>query len=82
MTQGLGYLIGSWVSGAVVQRYALAAGHDWRSIWLIPAAMAGALTEPATSRGSSSRAKASASYGPPAGVVATIAPSASASSWA
>jgi nucleoside transporter len=37
VTQGLGYLIGSWVSGVVVQSHALQAGHDWRGIWLVPA---------------------------------------------
>jgi MFS family permease len=37
VTQGLGYLIGSWVSGAVVQAHALEVGHDWRGIWLVPA---------------------------------------------
>ena len=45
-------------------------------------ASAAGLTSAATRRGSSSRAKASASNGPPAGVVASSAPSASASSWA
>ena len=46
ITYGLGMLIGAWISGAVVDAYAvaepLAAGreHDWGRIWLIPAAMA------------------------------------------
>ena len=44
VTYGVGMLIGSWVSGPIVDRYARQAGelvtHDWTSIWLWPAAMA------------------------------------------
>jgi MFS family permease len=44
VTYGVGMLIGSWLSGRVVDRYALAGGgHDWQQIWLVPAAMAGAV---------------------------------------
>ena len=42
VTLGVGLFIGSWVSGKVVDAYAItdASGvvtHDWRSIWLVPA---------------------------------------------
>jgi nucleoside transporter len=41
VTQGVGYVIGSQVSGAVVDAHALpAGGHNWHAIWLWPAAMA------------------------------------------
>lgn len=45
VTQGAGLFIGAWISGRVVESYAttLQSGvvsHDWRSIWLVPAAMA------------------------------------------
>ena len=42
VTLGVGLFIGSWVSGKVVDAYAVmgpsgVATHDWRSIWMIPA---------------------------------------------
>jgi nucleoside transporter len=38
LTLGVGYLIGAWVSGRVVQHFVLPeGGHDWRSIWQVPA---------------------------------------------
>jgi nucleoside transporter len=44
VTQGIGYVVGSQVSGAVVDRYALAGGgHDWHAIWLVPAVGAAAI---------------------------------------
>src|SRR5262245_1816489 len=44
VTLGVGMFIGSWVSGRIVDMYAGgAAGHDWKSIWLIPAGMAAAV---------------------------------------
>ena len=39
-TYGVGMLIGSLVSGPIVDAYKTSGGHDWKSIWLIPAAIA------------------------------------------
>ncbi len=39
VTLGMGNFLGSWASGRIVDAYALpGGGHDWTSIWLIPAA--------------------------------------------
>jgi nucleoside transporter len=44
VTLGVGMFIGAYVSGAVVDAYALGpAAHDWTRIWLVPAAGAGAV---------------------------------------
>jgi len=39
-TYGAGMLIGSLVSGPIVDAYQTSEGHDWKSIWLIPAVIA------------------------------------------
>ncbi len=43
-TYGVGMLIGSWLSGLIVDNYAYEANgamlHDWKTIWLLPAMMA------------------------------------------
>jgi len=38
VTLGVGMFIGSWVSGLVVDAFVSPSGHDWRGIWLVPAA--------------------------------------------
>src|SRR5690606_26998856 len=41
-TYGVGMLIGSLISGPIVDNYLNADGtHDWQGIWIIPAAIAG-----------------------------------------
>jgi len=44
ITYGVGMLIGNWISGPIVDMYAMRVGdtvvHDWTAIWLWPAAMA------------------------------------------
>ncbi len=39
-TYGLGMLIGFWATGLVDDSFAVGPAHDWRSIWLFPAAFA------------------------------------------
>jgi MFS family permease len=39
-TYGVGMLIGFWIAGQLTAAFALDSGHDWRSIWLYPAAFA------------------------------------------
>jgi MFS family permease len=43
-TYGVGMLVGFWVAGQLTDAFAIGPGdHDWRSIWLYPAAFAGAV---------------------------------------
>ena len=39
-TYGVGLLIGSLISGPIVDAFAVPDGHDWRSVWFIPAGLA------------------------------------------
>lgn len=39
-TYGVGMMIGSLVSGPIVDAFATSDGHDWRMIWLVPASVA------------------------------------------
>jgi nucleoside transporter len=43
VTLGAGMFIGSWLSGRIVDSFASPGGHDWRAIWLVPAAAAAAV---------------------------------------
>jgi nucleoside transporter len=43
VTLGVGMLIGSWVSGRIVDAFRTGAGHAWTEIWLVPAAGAAAV---------------------------------------
>jgi nucleoside transporter len=39
-TYGVGMLFGFWIAGFLTDSFALGVGHDWRAIWLYPAAFA------------------------------------------
>jgi nucleoside transporter len=39
-TYGVGMLIGFWAAGLIDDRYSVGGAHQWRSIWLYPAAFA------------------------------------------
>jgi len=39
-TYGVGMMIGAFVSGPIVDAYTISGGHDWKTIWLIPAGIA------------------------------------------
>jgi len=43
VTLGVGWFIGSWASGRVVDAFATNPGHAWDRIWLVPAIGAGAV---------------------------------------
>jgi nucleoside transporter len=43
VTLGVGMFIGAIVSGRIVDMYTVGGGHDWPSIWVVPAAAAGAV---------------------------------------
>ena len=42
-TYGVGMLVGFWLAGLIAEHYKTAAGHDWTSIWLVPAWIAGVI---------------------------------------
>ena len=42
-TYGVGMLIGFWVAGQITDNYLVGETHDWKTIWLYPAAFAAAV---------------------------------------
>lgn len=43
-TYGIGMLIGFYVAGLVSEHYKTPEGHDWKSIWMVPAGIAAVVT--------------------------------------
>jgi nucleoside transporter len=43
-TYGVGMLVGFWIAGQVVGQHKTGNTHDWKTIWMYPAAIAGAIT--------------------------------------
>ncbi|MGN6402468.1 MAG: nucleoside permease [Flavisolibacter sp.] len=39
-TYGVGMLIGFWVAGLIAEKYVTPGGHNWKSIWMVPAVIA------------------------------------------
>lgn len=42
-TYGVGMLIGFWAAGKIADGYVIGEGHDWETIWVIPAGFAAAV---------------------------------------
>jgi MFS family permease len=42
-TYGVGMLIGFWFAGYIADQYKTADGHNWASIWMVPALIAGVI---------------------------------------
>lgn len=42
-TYGIGMLVGFWIAGQIVGQYKTGDTHDWKTIWMIPAAIAGGI---------------------------------------
>lgn len=40
-TYGVGMLVGFWIAGLIAEKYKTATAHDWQTIWMIPAGIAG-----------------------------------------
>jgi len=43
VTLGVGMFIGSWASGRIVDAFSAGGGHDWQTIWIVPAAASAAV---------------------------------------